>query len=76
MVSCFVHLDDDARDQAAGEEVYVFVPEATKTVIRIPLVALPAFLPLLAAAVGCDSPPTCPACASSIPRFSECRGLR
>jgi hypothetical protein len=74
MVFCFVHLDD-ACGRAGDEEVYVVVPETTKTVIALPLTALPALLPLLDVAVGGDPLPACPVCAASIPRFDTPREL-
>ncbi len=68
MVFCVIHLDDvPCRD--GEEEVYVIVPDGSKTAIGVPLDALPRFLPLLKRALG-DAPlPECPACATRMPMF-------
>ena len=51
MVFCVIHLDD-APCRDADEEVYVIVPDGSKTAIAVPLDALPRFLPLLQRAFG------------------------
>ena len=63
---CFalMHLSDEP---AVDEEAYVFVPDTTKTVIAVPLDALPAFLPLLAQALDGSGPVCCPTCAARLP---------
>ena len=69
MVFCVIHLDDaPCRDD--DEEVYVIVPDGTKTAIAVPLDALPRFLPLLGRAFGEAPLPECPACAAPMPTFA------
>lgn len=70
MVFCLVHLDD-ARGRAAGEEVHLFVPDTSRTVIVVPLDALPAFLPLLDEAVGDRPPSPCSDCAATLTERAE-----
>lgn len=65
---CAVHLHDPCWPPGE-EEVYVVVPGTSKTVIAVPLDALPQFLPLLEQVVGGDARPACPACAEQIPRL-------
>ncbi len=68
MVFCVIHLDD-APCRDAGEEVYVIVPDGSKTAIGVPLDALPRFLPLLHGALD-DAPlPECSTCATPMPMF-------
>jgi hypothetical protein len=49
------------------EEVLITVPGAAKTVIAVPLDALPHFLPLLDQAVQGKPRACCPACSAVLP---------
>src|SRR5688572_1439373 len=59
-----IHLADQPRD---GEEVYVVVPDGSKTAIAVPLDALPEFLPMLEESMSGRAPPRCPACSAKLP---------
>ncbi|MDX6690588.1 MAG: hypothetical protein QOG15_2045 [Solirubrobacteraceae bacterium] len=59
-----MHLDDTA---APAEEALIAVPGAGKTVIAVPLDALPGFLPILDEAVADQPPACCPACSAELP---------
>jgi len=59
-----MHLDDVP---APDEEVLITVPGGPKTLIAVPLDALPHFLPLLDRAVQEHPPACCPACSAVLP---------
>jgi hypothetical protein len=59
-----VHLDVTPADD---EEVLIAVPGGAKTVIAVPLDALPNFLPLLEEAVENQPRACCPACSAVLP---------
>jgi hypothetical protein len=56
-----------AAEPSDGEEVYVVVPDGSKTAIAVPLDALPDFLPILEQARSGLAPPRCPACWARLP---------
>lgn len=56
-----------AAEPFEGEEVYVVVPDGSKTAIAVPLDALPDFLPILEQARSGLPPPRCPACSARLP---------
>lgn len=64
MLFSLIHL---ASEPADGEEVYVVVPDGSKTAIAVPLDALPDVLPILERARSGLPPPRCPACAAKLP---------
>jgi len=49
------------------EEVYVVVPDESKTAIAVPLDALPDFLPILDEARSGLPAPRCPSCWAKLP---------
>jgi len=59
-----MHLDEIP---AADEEVLIAVPGGPKTVIAVPLDALPHFLPLLDRAIEGRPRACCPACSAVLP---------
>jgi len=59
-----IHLAEVPRE---GEEAFVVIPGGAKTVIAVPLDALPHFLPLLAQAAKGLPPPRCAACSARLP---------
>lgn len=68
MVFCLVHLDDQPGTPG-DEEVYVIVPDGSKTALAVPLDAIAEFLPLLERAVGGGQLPACHCCAAPMPRL-------
>lgn len=55
-------------DPSPGEEVYLLVPgDASRTVIAVPLDALPSFLPILERARAELPPACCPKCSAELP---------
>ena len=71
MVFCVIHVDPPCAEPE-DEEVYVVVPGTGKTVMAVPLDALPQFLPLLEQAV-CDLPSAqCTACTVPMPGLAVC----
>jgi hypothetical protein len=59
-----MHLDETP---AEDEEVLIAVPGGAKTVIAVPLDALPHFLPILESAVAEHPRACCPECAVELP---------
>lgn len=56
-----------APEPSDGEEVYVLVPDGSKTAMAVPLDALPDFLPILEQARSGLPPSRCPACWATLP---------
>jgi hypothetical protein len=71
MVFCVIHVDPPCAEPE-DEEVYVFVPGTGKTVMAVPLEALPQFLPLLEQAVHGLPSPQCAACTAAMPGLAVC----
>jgi hypothetical protein len=59
-----IHLGEVPSED---EEAFIVIPGGAKTVIAVPLDALPHFLPLLAQAASGLPPPRCPACSARLP---------
>jgi hypothetical protein len=71
MLFCALHLDDeDPVFEDDGEEVYLVVPDGSKTALAVPLGALSEFLPILERALGAQSMPRCRACGAEVPRLA------
>jgi hypothetical protein len=56
-----------ADQPVEGEEVYVVVPDGSRTAIAVPLDALADFLPILDEARSELAAPRCPACWAKLP---------
>jgi hypothetical protein len=68
-----MHIDETA---APDEEALIAVPGAAKTVIAVPLDALPHFLPILDQAVADQPRACCPACSAELPARADLDGRR
>ena len=71
MVFCVIHVDPPCAEPE-DEEVHVVVPGTGKTVMAVPLDALPQFLPLLEQAVRELPPAQCAACTAAMPGLAMC----
>lgn len=66
-----VHVDN-APYSGGPEEAYVITPGTNKTVMAVPLDALPAFLPVLADALGDLAEQRCPGCGMRVGSTEGC----